>query len=138
MNKQDQTPLGDATSDKAQLTDYHLGIAKKIEALATKRGRLYFKTLKGNEVLLDTNGKYNSGKSISHLDLANKATREALMVKNTGLAKGIHNMEFDGWLTSPFGPLTLEILETMGYQLNPKPLYENSLLGLKKQINNSS
>ncbi|KAJ9069250.1 hypothetical protein DSO57_1020337 [Entomophthora muscae] len=134
----DHIPLGDATSDKAQLTDYHLDIAKQIEDKVTKRGKLYFKTLKGNEVLLDTKGEFTPGKSISHLDLGYKLTREELMIKNTGFGKGIHNMEFDRWLTSPFGPLTLEILETIGYQLNPKPLYDKSLLGLKKQIKNSS
>ncbi|KAJ9052522.1 hypothetical protein DSO57_1033295 [Entomophthora muscae] len=60
------------------------------------------------------------------------------MIADTGLDKGIHNMEFSEWPTSPFGPLTLEILETMGYQLNPKPLYEDSLLGLKEKMKNSS
>ncbi|KAJ9052521.1 hypothetical protein DSO57_1033294 [Entomophthora muscae] len=46
MNDKDHIPLGDPASDKAQLLDYHLGIAKQIEDKVTGGGSLYFKTLK--------------------------------------------------------------------------------------------
>ncbi|KAJ9053874.1 hypothetical protein DSO57_1020182 [Entomophthora muscae] len=131
-------PVGSPSRWKVQPTEYHLGIAKKIEALATTKGGLYFKTLNGNKVILDTDGEYDFYSSVFHLDQMYNETREALMTKDLRLAKGIHNMEADGWLTSPFGPLTLEILETMGYQLNPKPIYEDSLIGLKEKMKSSS
>ncbi|KAJ9086328.1 hypothetical protein DSO57_1005035 [Entomophthora muscae] len=137
LNEEDQIPLGDPTCEKTQLTDYHLEITKKIEALATTSGGLYFKTKTGKKVLLETNGEYEPGRSISHLDKNYDGSQETLMIEDGIPSKGVHDLELYGWLTSPFGPLTLEVLATMGYQLNPKPLYENSLHGLKEKIEKS-
>ncbi|KAJ9078014.1 hypothetical protein DSO57_1011061 [Entomophthora muscae] len=61
-----------------------------------------------------------------------KRTLETLMTADAGHPEGVHKLKDDKWLTSPFGPLTLEVLATLGYQLNPNPLYENSLQGLNE------
>ncbi|KAJ9075677.1 hypothetical protein DSO57_1033662 [Entomophthora muscae] len=131
MNDKKEMPLKDATCEIARLTKYHLDILKDVEGLATTRGELYFKTLYGNKVFLRTDEEYNPGASLAHLDNLYKGTRETLMTADAGHSEGVHELKDDKWLTSPFGPLTLEVLATLGYQINPKPLYENSLQGLK-------
>ncbi|KAJ9086332.1 hypothetical protein DSO57_1005039 [Entomophthora muscae] len=138
LNNRNHIPRGDVTCKKPQLTDYHLDITNKIETLATTSEELYFKTLYRNNVILRTSGKYQHGKSISHLDMRYKETKETLMTEDGSLYYGVHDLEFDGWRTSPFGPLTLVVLATMGYQPNPNPLFENSLLGLKARIRENS
>ncbi|KAJ9086331.1 hypothetical protein DSO57_1005038 [Entomophthora muscae] len=138
LNMKNQIPLGDPTSKKPQLTDYHLGITREIEALASTSEELYFKTFSGKKIILRTNGKYKPGTSISHFDKRYEGTKETLMTEDESLYYGVHDLEFDGWRTSPFGPLTLEVLGTMGYQLNRNPLFENSLLGLKQKIYENS
>ncbi|KAJ9048552.1 hypothetical protein DSO57_1033916 [Entomophthora muscae] len=52
------------------------------------------------------------------------------MVRSAKVGDGVHHRAHDkAWATSPYGPNTLAILETMGYKLNAAATFENSLEG---------
>ncbi|KAJ9049885.1 hypothetical protein DSO57_1019927 [Entomophthora muscae] len=113
------------------LTNSQNAILKNIHSAATKPKGLYFRTKYGNEIFLETQSKpFDFGSSISHLDISYSDTDEMLMIKSIVDGHGVHDRATNkAWKTSPIGPLTLEILETIGYKRNKMATFENSLGG---------
>ncbi|KAJ9078994.1 hypothetical protein DSO57_1001207 [Entomophthora muscae] len=56
-------------------------------------------------------------------------TRDESLVTEIQPAVAIHDLfsSQEQWITSPFGPGTLDILATLGYTINPTPQYNNSM-----------
>ncbi|KAJ9061157.1 hypothetical protein DSO57_1023286 [Entomophthora muscae] len=133
MNTQNQIPLAKDKHETPQLLSFHQLKIAQLGKLVTTPKELHFKTIHGNNVLLYTGWSYNPGASISHLDASYIGTQEMLMTSSGHHRTGVHNAESNCWNTSPFGPLTLEIMETLGYKLNPNPSFENSLHGFKSK-----
>ncbi|KAJ9065041.1 hypothetical protein DSO57_1024018 [Entomophthora muscae] len=131
MNKEPSVII---KGDKVQLSDYHLEKFEQFKKYAAAPKRFYFKTSTGDHIYLDTNPPFVPGASLSHIDDMYKDGEEALMTKAEPKHTGVHDVDFKGWKTSPFGPKTLRIMETLGYTLNPKPHRKKSLLGFKDNV----
>ncbi|KAJ9087728.1 hypothetical protein DSO57_1030393 [Entomophthora muscae] len=102
---------------------------KQVMKDATVEGTLVFTT--GSKIIpLETSlSPFQLGSSVSHLSHAKyDNSRDLLMTHrisgNNNLAAYI---KANGkWLTSPYGPDTLAILQTIGYTLNPNPSLKNN------------
>ncbi|KAJ9056064.1 hypothetical protein DSO57_1036920 [Entomophthora muscae] len=118
------------STDEYELLEPHVSITTEIENLASNRHALYFKLANGTQIFLETSRRYAEGNSITHLDFAYRTTQDELMVRSAKVGDGVHRRAHDkSWVTSPYGPDTLAILETMGYKLKTDASFENSLGG---------
>ncbi|KAJ9071285.1 hypothetical protein DSO57_1038442 [Entomophthora muscae] len=95
----------------------------------SSKDSLSFQTLKGDKIKLNPSSFF-SFNTPDHLDSSMYAyTRDEAMIPHTLPGIGLHDL-FNcekNWITSPFGPDTLEVLATLGYIINPSPMYEDSL-----------
>ncbi|KAJ9052721.1 hypothetical protein DSO57_1031471 [Entomophthora muscae] len=97
-----------------------------------QRNSLYFQTKYGTKINLATGSEDDSP---SHYDLSYENTTDYLMVAGPyphGYFLKFQNVT--SWKTSPIGLKTIEVLETLGYELNPNPSRAKSLLGFYEKM----
>ncbi|KAI0243587.1 hypothetical protein L0F63_004193 [Massospora cicadina] len=107
-----------AAIDQTHLTNRY----QQITTAALTPNRIIFTSISGQNITLDTGS--TPIHSPSHLSIAYKQTQDDIMnpvaTRGRGISSYIHN--FKSWHASPFGPKTLDILATIGYQLKvPDP-----------------
>ncbi|KAJ9068699.1 hypothetical protein DSO57_1026041 [Entomophthora muscae] len=110
--------------------------ALELKRLLVTPNSIYFKTTKGNRVYIETSRDLD-GRKVSHIDWGKyNTTLDFLMVRYTPLY-GLTLKKFtrpEDWSTAPFGELTLEVFETLGYTLNLNPDPNRSQLALYLQM----
>ncbi|KAJ9052156.1 hypothetical protein DSO57_1037060 [Entomophthora muscae] len=97
-----------------------------------QRNSLYFQTKYGTKINLATGSEDDSP---SHYDLSYENTTDFIMP--AGPYPYLYYLQFQNvtsWKTSPIGPKTIEILETLGYKRNPNPSRAKSLLGFYEKM----
>ncbi|KAJ9063771.1 hypothetical protein DSO57_1027810 [Entomophthora muscae] len=121
------TPSSNITNQTAFLKPPYIETIKELSTNLTTDGSIYFLTTNDNRVIMETGYKnYQSGSSIVHLDGAYWNTNESIMIANAMHGKGKESLaRYIGWYTAPYGPITLEILATLGYTMK-KPTWGHS------------
>ncbi|KAJ9083021.1 hypothetical protein DSO57_1038897 [Entomophthora muscae] len=119
----------------AELNKY----AKEFEKKLTTHEGLYFKTSQGN-FYLNTKSTFDRGSTMTHVDDRYNEGKDYLMTSHANEIDGTSDLKANDWPTAPLGPLTLEVMQAMGYKLNPKPSLKKSLPGFypKKGGGNSA
>lgn len=107
----------------------HHAIFSTLTQIVNTPHDIYFFTACGRKVELAAD-LFALGAAPSHVDYAKYAgSRDHIMRYSQTAGTGIHTLfsKHPAWLTSPFGEDTLAVLATLGYALNPKPRYEDSM-----------
>ncbi|KAJ9082587.1 hypothetical protein DSO57_1002962 [Entomophthora muscae] len=97
-----------------------------------QRNSIYFQTKYGTKVNLATDPKIFSA---SHYDRSYKNTTDFNMIDVANQYN--HTLKFQNitsWKTSPIGPKTIEIFETLGYKRNPNPSRAKSLISFIEKM----
>ncbi|KAJ9073174.1 hypothetical protein DSO57_1019223 [Entomophthora muscae] len=97
---------------------------------------IYFKTTKGSHVYVETSLKLGGDKT-NHMDSGKYYTTLDFLMVPYGVYHGYNLKQFtrpEDWSTAPFGELTLEVFETLGYTVNLNPDPNRSQLALYLQM----
>lgn len=109
----------------------------KIKAVLNSTRAIFFNTTRGSSVFVENGLPQDKLVSFfSHLSEATYRRRpDDLMVYSAGHYGAIPTkLNLGAWPTAPFGNLTLELLETLGYTRNPEPSQDRSQLEFIKQM----
>ncbi|KAJ9076557.1 hypothetical protein DSO57_1024975 [Entomophthora muscae] len=105
---------------------------------------IYFKTTKGSRVFVETNENVEVSR-VSHTNWGKYYTTLDFLMVPFAFLHGHVLKEFtrpEDWRTAPFGKLTLEVFETLGYTVNLNPDPNRSQLAfylqMKKHLFNHS
>ncbi|KAJ9064121.1 hypothetical protein DSO57_1033724 [Entomophthora muscae] len=103
----------------------------ELSTLLTTPNSIYFLTNDNSKVYIETGLKqYSPGSTLHHLDQSYIVTKDSEMIFYTKRGEGNDSISsYLGWYTAPYGPLTIQILATLGYTLK-KPTWGHSLGGI--------
>ncbi|KAI0233199.1 hypothetical protein L0F63_003546, partial [Massospora cicadina] len=111
--------------------------AHHLTKLSTTDKAIYFKTFRNDTLYLETSSQpFAPASSLSHSDNSYVKTIEHMMTSTTGE----YHQDFSHltlnptWITAPIGPITLDVMATLGYSLNPNPELNASQAFLYKGI----
>ncbi|KAJ9072408.1 hypothetical protein DSO57_1027807 [Entomophthora muscae] len=119
------------TNHTTLLKPPYIETIKELTTLLTTKGSIYFLTINNRKVCIETGyTDFVPGSSVSHLDRAYGSTIEHIMIPSASGENGLDSISrYIGWYTAPYGPLTLEVLATLGYTMK-QPTWGHSLGGI--------
>ncbi|KAJ9072410.1 hypothetical protein DSO57_1027809 [Entomophthora muscae] len=118
-------------NESALLYPPYIEPISELSTLLTTPNSIYFLTNDNSRVYIETGLKqYSPGSTLKHLDQSYFFAKDYTMIQHATRGEGIDSISsYLGWYTAPYGPLTIEVLATLGYTVK-KPTWGHSLGGI--------